>query len=1174
MPLISDPKTGAIILLGVALPLLMSAPSYGANYLWEPREQVTDSDHGAVGRVILGPGTPFLQVVVRAWDRDPGEANPNFTGLGIYLEGNRESTNWTTAWSNAELFSWIDGSDTTHVTDIKSVLDTDNDPNVFSEAFDYPPSRYAATLIAHKSRGSSSWTSDSAAVAVVGDSLDSGSGFPGGGTSPHVYFQDADEDSFHISFNYQRAGNEFHKWLSYRRKQANQTSWERLTHVTDKIGDSPPILDPSSVVHFFGRKRTRYADSSTTAPDTAWVYHVYGTPPSHPDSVRWDPTVETMGVYIWPEGETKEPIDLVEELEALDTLVDGSKIHVAWHGWLDDGTKEVYVATLDTGPSGGWTPSLPVPEDSTVSPDDGVPSVKPVLFSAGTTTHLMWNEPSTIAHENYVAQTGDVFHTYTSGAPSNRSSWKPPMQVTTENRTKAQNPSFVASSDSVWLVYESHDDDLSTPLDSNWELWFQQGYEVPETISSGTVTWSGSVYLDRDVKVEAGATLEIQAGTQIFALANEDSGSSGVDEDKVELIVEGRLLVEGTSADPVTFQSFGGNGSSGEWYGIRMDLDGCEWPGYGYAICAEQPSSIEHASVEDADVGIGIENICAPTIKDVEFDDITEDRHIYLDSTDVFFPHGYFTVGDCPFDVSDTTAVALVSWDLTPGTHVVAADASAQDGWAGHSNVVDLFADGKLTAIGSSSKSIFFRPETPDSVNADNWGGLALGEGSGNSKLDRVDIGMAVNPLFLAFPDSVHVTRSRIHTFSDVGLWVYAYGTDEAVVDSCTIERGTAVSGSLGDTAVYLDRSAKFSFIGNEVTLEDELFSVTNGYGVNVVYGKTFCEGPAISGKTLSIVGNRMLGPGYDEPLSRGSFTGLLMDGVCGDTPQNISIEENYIDEWNVAGLFLAQSENIQVECNNILNNDAAVEFEHDEDPSGFGVRFRKNRLDVQDDADVVLRTDNALVLKLGPNTAGETGQGQFRTGEGVNFIFENDAGSSDILNAKENKWFEEGVILTDVDSILARIDTEIADAARVDVDPRETELVGPCWPTTPPVGRSAVRHRPEATAGEGVAGLAEDRSTLPLTTSLGRPWPNPSRGKLAFQLDVAGTDEGHYRMAIYDVQGRRIANILDRPVVPGRYQIYWNGLNDQGNRTAPGVYFARVVGPGYTQARKFTVLR
>ncbi|HEX8435784.1 hypothetical protein [Archangium sp.] len=92
--------------------------------------------------------------------------------------------------------------------------------------------------------------------------------------------------------------------------------------------------------------------------------------------------------------------------------------------------------------------------------------------------------------------------------------------------------------------------------------------DVKGTLSVPTVwTRSGSPYvLKGDVTVAWGTRLTIEPGVQVIA-STEDALRTGVDPRRVELIVDGTLVVRGTRERPVELTSRGGDDA---WYGIRV----------------------------------------------------------------------------------------------------------------------------------------------------------------------------------------------------------------------------------------------------------------------------------------------------------------------------------------------------------------------------------------------------------------------------------------------------------------------------------------------------------------------------------------------------------------------------------------------------------------------------
>ena len=76
----------------------------------------------------------------------------------------------------------------------------------------------------------------------------------------------------------------------------------------------------------------------------------------------------------------------------------------------------------------------------------------------------------------------------------------------------------------------------------------------------------------------------------------------------------------------------------------------------------------------------------------------------------------------------------------------------------------------------------------------------------------------------------------------------------------------------------------------------------------------------------------------------------------------------------------------------------------------------------------------------------------------------------------------------------------------------------------------------------------------LELRLELAGQNPAQAATRIAYSLPAAG----HVRLAIFDVEGRRVANLLDRESPAGRFEAEWGGNAGRGPARA-GVYFARL---------------
>jgi cysteine-rich repeat protein len=109
-------------------------------------------------------------------------------------------------------------------------------------------------------------------------------------------------------------------------------------------------------------------------------------------------------------------------------------------------------------------------------------------------------------------------------------------------------------------------------------------------LSTQTWTLQNSPYtVQGDVTVIAGATLTIEAGVVVQASAGTDAQASGRMNNRVEITVNGSLVVNGTAQSPVQFKST--QSATDTWYGIVVPSGATQ-------------VKIEHASIEYAKYGI------------------------------------------------------------------------------------------------------------------------------------------------------------------------------------------------------------------------------------------------------------------------------------------------------------------------------------------------------------------------------------------------------------------------------------------------------------------------------------------------------------------------------------------------------------------------------------------
>lgn len=104
-------------------------------------------------------------------------------------------------------------------------------------------------------------------------------------------------------------------------------------------------------------------------------------------------------------------------------------------------------------------------------------------------------------------------------------------------------------------------------------------------------------------------------------------------------------------------------------------------------------------------------------------------------------------------------------------------------------------------------------------------------------------------------------------------------------------------------------------------------------------------------------------------------------------------------------------------------------------------------------------------------------------------------------------------------------------------------------------------------------AGLPEPPTGAPHLFALLPVRPNPIPGggaTITFSLAQSGVA----RLAVYDVAGRLVKTLLNRPVPAGPQSVFWDGHDGSGAETGAGVYFCRLEAAGRTSVSRIVRVR
>jgi len=112
---------------------------------------------------------------------------------------------------------------------------------------------------------------------------------------------------------------------------------------------------------------------------------------------------------------------------------------------------------------------------------------------------------------------------------------------------------------------------------------------------------------------------------------------------------------------------------------------------------------------------------------------------------------------------------------------------------------------------------------------------------------------------------------------------------------------------------------------------------------------------------------------------------------------------------------------------------------------------------------------------------------------------------------------------------------------------------------------------------GSRPTSVETETSSIPTTFALRQNFPNPfnPETKISYELP----EESHVQLTVFDIRGRKVAELLSERKAAGNYTAIWNGRNQQGRKVASGIYLYRVRatfgnGKVVEQTRKMTLLK
>jgi hypothetical protein len=106
-----------------------------------------------------------------------------------------------------------------------------------------------------------------------------------------------------------------------------------------------------------------------------------------------------------------------------------------------------------------------------------------------------------------------------------------------------------------------------------------------------------------------------------------------------------------------------------------------------------------------------------------------------------------------------------------------------------------------------------------------------------------------------------------------------------------------------------------------------------------------------------------------------------------------------------------------------------------------------------------------------------------------------------------------------------------------------------------------------------GAAVEPEELQHVPGWFKLYQNYPNPFNSMTSIHFELG--KPSNVNLKIYDIRGNEIKQLIaDKEMLPGGYNVSWNGKNEQNQQVSSGIYALELKVDQYQQIRKMVLLR
>jgi hypothetical protein len=105
-----------------------------------------------------------------------------------------------------------------------------------------------------------------------------------------------------------------------------------------------------------------------------------------------------------------------------------------------------------------------------------------------------------------------------------------------------------------------------------------------------------------------------------------------------------------------------------------------------------------------------------------------------------------------------------------------------------------------------------------------------------------------------------------------------------------------------------------------------------------------------------------------------------------------------------------------------------------------------------------------------------------------------------------------------------------------------------------------------------GSVGVDNEPTTMPIAYVLEQNYPNPFNPETNIKFSVP--TEGNVTVEVFNLLGQKVRTLVSDYKAVGTYTVLWDGTNTNGQMVPSGVYFYKMMAPGFTQTNKMIMLR